>query len=118
YNWSNFQIVLVAGPNEPVDYHDITLGNMVDYYDSWEVLDEEITDDSSWFLGEAGVGDQKLIVYYELERDAIGDVDLVVMQFTDISTFQGDMEFVQNEVLIGDEPLLPNTDAAALAETA
>src|SRR5699024_1703439 len=59
-----------------------------------------------------------LIVYYEFELDAFGETDLVVMQFTDISTFQHDLETVQGEVTIGGNPLLPQTDAAQLVELA
>lgn len=118
YGWSNFQLVLIAGPNESEDYHDITLGNMEVFYDSWTLIDEEVTDEHSWFLGEGEVDGAPLIVYYEFELDAFGETDLVVMQFTDISTFQHDLETVQGEVTIGGNPLLPQTDAAELVELA
>ncbi len=115
YGWSNFQLVLIGGPNETADYHEITLDNMVAFYDSWELIDEEITDEHSWFLGEGEIGGLGLIVYYEFELDAFGDIDLVLMQFTDATAFEADLEFVQGEVTIGGNPLLPNTNASELA---
>lgn len=115
YGWSNFQLVLIGGPNESADYHDITLGNMEEFYDGWELIDEEITDEHSWFLGEGELNGSSLIVYYEFELDAFGDVDLVFMQFTDITTLQSDLEYVQGEVTIGGDSLLPQTDAAEVA---
>lgn len=115
YGWSNFQLVLIGGPNEAADYHDITLGNMEVFYDSWDLVGEDITDDHSWFLGLAELDGMPLVVYYEFELDAFGEIDLAVMQFTDISAFQNDMEVVQDEVTIGGNALLPNTDAGELA---
>lgn len=115
YGWSNFQLVLIDGPNVAQTYHNTTLGNMEEFYDSWNLIDEEITVERSWFLGDAEVGGQELIVYYEFELDAYGDVDMAFLQFTDVSTFQRDLEFVQSEVTIGGTALLPNTDAAELA---
>lgn len=114
--WSNFQMVLIGGPNEASEYHTITLGNMEEFYDSWELIDEEITADHSWFLGSAELNGAPLIVYYEFELDAIDDIDLVVMQFTDVSTFQADLELIQSEVTLGGASLLPDTDAAVLAD--
>lgn len=114
YGWSNFQLVMIGGPIEAADYHDVTLGNMEDFYDSWELIDEDITDERTWFLGEGEVSGGSLIVYYEFELDAFGDIDQAFMQFTDISAFQSDLEFVQDEVTIGGAPLLPETDAAEL----
>lgn len=118
YSMSNFQMILIGGPVEPTQYHDITLGNMEDFYDGWELIGEDITDDHSWFLGEAESNGSSLMVYYEFELDAYGDIDRVLMQFTDITTFQKDLEFVQDEVTIGGDPLLPDTDAAELAQLA
>lgn len=118
YGWSNFQLVLIGGPNESANYHDITLSNMEEFYDGWELIDEEITDEHSWFIGEGEIDGSSLIVYYEFELDAFGDIDLVFMQFTDATTFQADLEFVQDEVTIGGNSLLPQTDAAELAALA
>lgn len=115
YNWSNFEIVLIDGPNEAATYHETTLGNMEQFYDSWELIDQEITEEHSWFLGNGEISGSPLVVYYEFEMDALGDVDLVFMQFTDITTLQSDLEFVQSEVTIAGAPVLPETDASALA---
>ena len=113
--WSNFQLVLIDGPNLTADYHDTTLGNMKEFYDSWDLIDEQLDDEHSWFLGEAELDGSPLIVYYEFQLDAFGDTDMAFMQFTDASAFQTDLEFIQSEVTIGGDPLLPNTDAAELA---
>lgn len=116
YNWSNFQLVFIAGPNETAEYHDITLANMYAFYESFEIVDEEITDDHSWFLANAVVDGSPLVVYYEFQLDAIGELDLLLMQFSDETTLASDLEFVQGEVTLGGEPLLPETDAQALSE--
>lgn len=118
HGWSNFQLVLISGPNDAESYHTITLANMEEFYDSWELIGEELTDEHSWFLGEGEVAGIPLIVYYEFELDAFGDVDLVVMQFTDITSFAQDLEFVQEEVTVGGNPLLPDTDTRALSSLA
>lgn len=115
YGWSNFEMILISGPTTTAEYHDLTLGNMFDFYDSFEVIDEEVTEDHSFFLGEAEYQGSPLVVYYEFELDAHGDIDQVIMQFTDASTFAADLEFVQTEVTFAGDPLLPNTDAQALA---
>lgn len=115
YNHSNFQMIFIEGPNDTLGYHDLTLQNMEPFYDSFELLDEEIAEEYSWFVGLAELDDRTIVVYYEFHLDVLGQVDLALMQFTTPSAFQGDLEFVQGEVTVGGDPLLPGTDAAALA---
>lgn len=117
YDWSNFQYVLVTGPVTTEEYHDITLGNMESFYETWEVLDEEINEDHSWFIGEATLDGNPLIVYYEFHLDAFGETDQVLMQFTDASAFVDNMEYVQAEVTVGGDPLISDVDAGELADS-
>lgn len=118
YHGSNFQVLLIGGANDTLSSHDATMGNMFDAYDSWVVIAEQIEVDFSWFIGEAQIGDQIIIVLYSFELDAYGDVDLMVMQFAQPGTLQSDLEFVQSQVTIGSGPLLSHIDAGAVAEVA
>lgn len=118
YGWSNFQLVFVNGPTTPADYQEVTLENMVAFYDSWEVIDEETTDETATFVGLATLDGSELIVYFEFRLDAFGDTDHVFMQFTDASTLVTDLQMVQDEVTIGGGPLLEGTDAEAIAAAA
>ena len=118
YGWSNFQVVFVNGPTTPADYQEVTLANMVDFYDSWEVVDEATTDDTASFVGVATLDGSELVVYFEFRLDAFGDTDQVFMQFTDASTLVTDLQMVQDEVTIGGQPLLDGTDVEEVAAAA
>jgi hypothetical protein len=51
-----------------------------------------------------------MVVFYDYQLDALGEFDLLVMQFAPADAIGADMEFVQQEVTIGDQPILPNTN--------
>lgn len=114
YNWSNFQVAFVEGPVASDQYHDVTMGNMLEFYENFEVVDEDVRRDGSWFLARAEYNGEPLVVYYEYQLDVFGDVDLLVMQFTDESALVSDLEVVQSEVSISGETMLPNTDLEML----
>lgn len=115
YNWSNFQVAFVEGPVTSSQYHDVTMENMVGFYENFEVVDEDIRRDGSWFVARAEYNGEPLVIYYEYHLDVIDDVDLLVMQFTEEITFVSDLEVVQSEVTVGGESILPNTDLDMLA---
>lgn len=118
YNGSNFQVLLIGGDNDTLSSHDATMGNMIDGYDSWTLIAEELEVDYSWFIGEAQIGGETIIVLYSFELDAFGETDLMVMQFAVPETLQRDLEFVQGEVSIGGNPFLPHISAEAVAAVA
>lgn len=114
HGWSNFELVLISGENDAELYQNLTTDNMEDFYESFEIVDESVTDEHAWFIANAVYQGSPLVVYYDFQLDAIGEVDLVVMQFTAADELAADLEFVQEEVSIGGNPLLPDADAQAL----
>lgn len=115
YDWSNFEIVIVGGDVVVADYYDLTMGNMVEFYEVFEVIDENVGTDHAWFLANATYQGSEMVVFYDYQLDALGEFDLLVMQFAPADALVTDMEFVQQEVTIGDQPLLANTDPQEVA---
>lgn len=108
--WSNFQVVMIDGPSDSESYTDTTLSNMEQFYDPWAVVDQEINDDDGWFVGVGGIDDDELVVFYSFQADVFGDMDMVVMQFSDPSAFADDMTTAQEEVTIGGSPVFEGFD--------
>ncbi len=114
YGLSNFELVLIEGELTTSDYFDLTIGNMMEFYDSFEILEQRVVEDHAWFVANAVFEGTPLVVFYDFQLDAVGDLDLVVMQFTDAEQLAADMEFVQSEVSVGGNALLPDTNAQAV----
>lgn len=112
--WSNFEMVLIDGNIEPSEYFELTTGNMLEFYETFEIVDQQVSAESAWFIANAVYQGSPLVVFYDFQLDALGDVDLVVMQFTDAEELAFDMEFVQAEVTVGGNPVLAATDAEAM----
>jgi hypothetical protein len=110
YNVSNFELVIVEGDIAVDEYYDLTLGNMVDFYHEFEVIEEDIGTDRAWFLADVNYQGTELVVFYDYELDALGEYDLLVMQFAPAGSLVTDMEFVQQEVTVGEQPLLRDTN--------
>lgn len=110
YDWSNFEVVIVEGDIATDEYYDLTMGNMMEFYDVFEVIDENVGADHAFFLANATYQGSEMVVLYDYQLDALGDFDLLVMQFAPADALVMDMEFVQQEVTVGDQPLLANTD--------
>jgi hypothetical protein len=109
--WSNFELVIVGGDIAVADYYDVTLANMLEFYDEFEVVHEDVGTDHALFIADANYQGNDLVVFYDYELDALGDFDLLVMQFGPADALASDMEFVQQEVTVGNQPLLANIDA-------
>lgn len=118
YNGSNFQVLLIGGSNDTLSSHDATMQNMIDGYDYWNLIAEEIDDEYSWFVGEAELQGNPIVVFYSFELDAFGETDLMVMQFATPETLKSDLEFVQSEVTIAGSPILSHINADAVAVVA
>lgn len=110
YDWSNFEVVIVGGDVAADEYYDLTMGNMMEFYEVFEVIDENVGTDHAFFLANATYQGSEMVVFYDYQVDALGEFDLLVMQFAPADALVTDMEFVQQEVTIGDQPLLSNTD--------
>ena len=114
YGWSNFELVLIGGENDAAEYSDLTIANMFAFYDRFEIVAEEITISHAWFIAHAEYQGSPMVVSYDFQLDALGEVDLVVMQFTDANELATDLAFVQAEVTIGGNPMLPDVDGPLL----
>lgn len=110
YGLSNFELVIVGGDVQVGEYYDITVDNMIEFYNVFEVVAEDITLDRAWFVANAEFQGTPMVVYYDYQLDALGDFDLLVMQFSPLDSLGTDMGFVQAEVTVGDQPLLPNAN--------
>lgn len=110
YDWSNFEVVIVGGDVAADEYYDLTMGNMMEFYEVFEVIEENVGTDHAFFLANATYQGSEMVVFYDYQVDALGDFDLLVMQFAPADALVMDMEFVQQEVTIGEQPLLVNTD--------
>lgn len=116
YGWSNFEVVVVEGDIDAGDYYDLTMGNMFEFYETFEVIEENVGTDSAWFLANATYQGTGMVVMYDYQVDALGDFDLLVMQFGPADALPSDLEFVQQEVTFGDLPLLTNSDPQEVSE--
>lgn len=110
---SNFELMFVQGPTTAVEYMDVTLSNMIEYYDTFAVVDSVNGENAAWFLGEAELQGDPLLVYFEYEVDVFGDIDFGVMQFSYKDSLIDDMELSQTNVTVGgrETPMNPDLDA-------
>ncbi len=113
--YSNYELILVSGDVTAEEYMDVTLGNMIDFYESFETVDSAADVTSSWFIGNAVLDGDPMVVYFEYEMDAFGDIDLGYMQFAYADTLADDMYLAQDNVTIDGEGILQNTDPRAVA---
>lgn len=112
---SNFQMILVGGDNTAEFYTDVTLDNMQAFYDSWELVESDVSDEEAFFIANATLDGTELVVYYNFVLDAHGDTDLVIMQFGLADTFADDLQLVQNEVTVNGDPVMADVDAQEIA---
>ena len=113
---STFQVILVGGENTSEYYADVTMRNMEEFYDEWEIVEQDVDEEQGTFIGNASIDGVDLSVYYNFELDAYGDTDLVVMQFSWTGTFADDLQMVQDEVTVNGDPLLASVDGAEIEE--
>lgn len=114
--WSNFQLIFVEGNNNSEYYMDVTLENQNEFYDSFELLDSDVTDEDGWFVASAELDGFELVVSYFFTLDAYGDTDFALMQFGSADAFVEDMEIAQSEITIDGEPILADVDTQDIAD--
>lgn len=118
-NSANYEVVLVENKDQTAEsYSEITLGNMEDFYDSWELVEQKTDDQTGMFIGHATYGDHPLIVFYYYQQGLFDGVSVVYMQFSSPNYFASDLEWAQENFSVDGENILADLDAAELESVA
>ncbi len=114
--YTTYELILVDTPSDAQGYMEATIPNLEAFYSSWEILDQSIGVDTTWFLGEADMDGRLILVYFEYQVGVFGDIDLAYMQFSTKTDFISDMLRAQRELTVGGLSVPLNPDKSAISD--